>query len=76
MTLRTIDKLVCECGHEGLLRSKENDQPYSSEWTSHKLEGFSGTVSKWQLDGVHCPACGKTGKVDYAKQTHSPNEQI
>lgn len=63
MTYRTQEKLVCVCGHEGVLRTSENDQPYSEPWTRHSLEGFSGSVSDWKLDGVICPKCGQVGQV-------------
>ena len=69
MTLRTVDELQCQCGHRGVLRSAENDQPYSTHWVRHSLEGFLGSVSDWQLANVMCPACGQTGKVDYANRT-------
>jgi len=63
MTLRTRDKLVCDCGHLGLLISSENDQPYGAPWTRHELEGFSGSVDDWNLERVQCPNCGAVGKV-------------
>lgn len=67
MTLRTTSKLKCECGHEGILKTAENDQPYSSPWVKYDLEGFYGTVSEGNLDLVRCPTCGKLGKVDYSQ---------
>jgi hypothetical protein len=64
MTMRTVTKLKCECGHEGRHVLSENDQPYSEMWESNSLEGFNGGGK----DGsdcakMHCPACGKTGRV-------------
>ncbi len=67
MTLRTTDELECECGHEGTLKTAENDQPYSELWVQYALEGFSGQVSNWKLDQVRCPLCGQIGKVKYAQ---------
>jgi hypothetical protein len=67
MTLRTQDTLKCQCGHVGIMKSSENDQPYSSGWSSHKLIGFLGEVTDWKLDLVKCPECGQVGKVEYAK---------
>lgn len=67
MTTRTTDVLRCQCGHSGMLRTSENDQPYIASWVSHKLEGFVGEVTEWELTNVACPACGQKGKVDYAK---------
>ena len=42
MTMRTRDRIVCDCGHQGSLCCAENDQPYSSLWESYSLEGFQG----------------------------------
>jgi len=39
MTMRTRDRIVCDCGHQGSLCCAENDQPYSSLWESYSLEG-------------------------------------
>ena len=69
MTMRTVDKLKCECGHTGSLHTSENDQPYSSPWVSRKLEGFNGNISEAEtLELVQCPNCGQTGKVHFAKK--------
>lgn len=77
MTTTSREPLVCECGHTGFLRCKENDQPYSSLWESYSLEGFSGgslTVTSYAdmpkdlLGHLNptCPQCQQTGKVRYA----------
>ena len=77
MTMRTRDRLVCECGHEGYLHCSENDQPYSSLWEAYRLEGFDGgslTVTSARDMPADllatlkpkCPQCGETGKVKYA----------
>jgi hypothetical protein len=69
MTMVTYDDLICECGHTGKLRTRENDAPFSSNWMSHRLEGFEGHVGdEWDLSPVRCPACGQTGKVDFKKK--------
>ncbi len=68
MAMRSTDKLKCECGREGTLRSIENDQPYSSDWVRHTLENFGGSVDNWDLAKVRCPTCGETGKVSYASE--------
>jgi hypothetical protein len=78
MTMRTQDALVCQCGHEGHLLCKENDQPYSAMWEVYSLEGFDGGVvsitreterPKDVLAAVNpcCPKCGRTGTVTYKK---------
>lgn len=69
MATHSRDDLKCQCGHTGVLRTSENDQPYSASWVSHKLEGFAGKVSNWQLDQFECPQCKQVGKVQYAKGT-------
>jgi hypothetical protein len=80
MTVRTSDKLICECGHEGYLNRSENDQPYGGLWEQYALEGFNGrslTITSYKdmpqdllgyLNPI-CPACGRSGKVRYAKRT-------
>jgi len=45
MTMRTRDRIVCDCGHQGSLCCAENDQPYSSLWESYSLEGFACSPS-------------------------------
>lgn len=76
MTTTTRDPLVCECGHEGYLKLRENDQPFTSLWESYSLEGFNGgsltitnskDMPKNILAHLHpaCPQCGEIGKVKY-----------
>lgn len=60
MTMRTITKLRCECGHEGQHVLSENDQPYSKNWESERTEGFSNGPDTKEM---RCPSCGQTGKV-------------
>lgn len=61
MTMRTVTKLTCECGHTGFLHTSENDQPYSKMWESHSLDGFKegkeSDASKIPLSPI-CPECG------------------
>lgn len=77
MTTHSRDAIVCECGHKGSIRCKENDQPYSSLWEAYSLEGFTGrdfTITSYAdmpKDRIahmnpKCPECGQTGKVTYA----------
>lgn len=37
MTTSIYDAIVCECGHQGRIRCRENDAPYSSLWESYSL---------------------------------------
>lgn len=67
MTMRTVTKLRCDCGHEGRHVLSENDQPYSKMWERNDLEGFTGGgESKSDRIQMRCPSCGKTGKVRLA----------
>jgi hypothetical protein len=74
--MRTQQRLVCECGHEGYLCLAENDQPYSTLWESYTLDGFSGgslVITSYEekpkdlLAALQpkCSDCGQTGKVKY-----------
>lgn len=68
MTMRTSYKLTCSCGHHGLIKMSENDQPYSKSWERYSLDGFNG--SEFGVDGSAewdkvfiamkptCPKCG------------------
>lgn len=77
MTTVTRETLVCECGHTGSLKCRENDQPYSKSWESYSLEGFDGDSA--HIEGFcrdydkllaslnpKCPECGQIGRVRYA----------
>lgn len=78
MTMRTRDQIKCDCGHEGAILCKENDQPFSSLWEAYSLEGFDGgsiTITSYKdmpADLLaylkpQCPKCGAIGKVSYRK---------
>lgn len=80
MTTTTRDTLMCECGHTGSLKCRENDQPFSSLWEAYSLEGFDGgaiTITSYKdrpadmlaALGPTCPNCKQTGKVRYAPAT-------
>ncbi len=77
MTTRSRRKIVCQCGHQGLLTLSENDQPFSSLWEQYGLDGFEGgsiTITNYAdmpkdvLAALKpkCPQCGETGNVSYA----------
>lgn len=40
MAMRTVIRYRCQNGHEGKRIDSENDQPYSKEWHSQRLEGM------------------------------------
>lgn len=45
MTMTTYDRLLCECGHEGRIRRRENDTPYSLDfWERYSLEELNGSA--------------------------------
>jgi hypothetical protein len=73
MTSSSRDALICECGHTGSLRCRENDQPFSGLWEAYSLEGFSGgtlTITNYAdlpkdlLATLQptCPKCGQNRK--------------
>jgi hypothetical protein len=77
MTSSVYDDLVCECGHKGRLRCRENDAPFSSFFEEYSLEGFDGgsfsitSYADRPKDIISvlmptCPTCRQAGKVKYA----------
>lgn len=42
MTMRTIYRVICNCGHKGGIRLSENDQPFSSNWEKYSLIDLNG----------------------------------
>jgi len=77
MTTTTKDPIVCQCGHQGNLVCRENDQPFSGLWEEYSLEGFGGgslTITSYREKpddllaalGPKCPQCGKIGGVKHA----------
>lgn len=70
MTMRTTFIVKCDCGHEGKIKLKENDQPYSSMWEAYTLEningsGFTATTAMSLSDvidqmNLSCPKCNST----------------
>lgn len=69
MTMRTSHKVKCECGHEGIIRHSESDQPYAKCWDSYSLEGLEGSgfytekAVEWDVIFKEmkpkCPQCQK-----------------
>lgn len=67
------ERVICECGHEGIVHWSENDQPFSRQWERYSISGFEG--EGFGTDGFvtidealkrmnpKCPSCGKVGKV-------------
>ena len=79
MTTTTRDRIVCECGHEGFIRCRENEQPFSTMREEYALEGFDGgdldlvvtSANDFPKDLLaslkpKCPECGRIGEVKYA----------
>lgn len=74
MTTTSRNKLTCECGFEGFMVLRENDQPFSALWDEYSLEGFTGndilvtSYANFPKDLMsalqpHCPNCGQTNKL-------------
>ena len=70
MSIRSTFSVICDCGHEGKINLKENDQPYSSMWEAYTLEningsGFTATTAMSLPDvikemNLSCPKCKST----------------
>lgn len=69
MTTVTRNRLKCSCGHEGSIKMKENDAPFSRQYEDYSLEELKGTsfsvLDRFaKLDEVFenmkptCPQCG------------------
>ena len=68
MTTVIRNKLKCSCGHEGSIKMKENDAPFSRQYEDYSLENLTGTsfsvLGSAKLDEVFenmkpiCPQCG------------------
>lgn len=65
MTTRTYTHYHCPaCGYRSTEILRENDQPYSEEWSSTDFEEgdhrarWPGTNRTFQADGEPCPKCG------------------
>lgn len=70
MTMRTRYKVECSCGHAGLIKLSENDQPYSDSWESYSAENLDSNGG-FYIDGhadwdevfknmePSCPKCGR-----------------
>lgn len=67
--MRLYYDIKCTCGHTGQISMKENDQPFSKEWSSYGLKGFEGDT--YYIEGPQpsikelitelnpkCPKCG------------------
>lgn len=67
MTTRTNTPLICVCGHTGVLKTAENDQPFSNEWFSRTVEGFTDYDSDFSFKDLGCPKCGRRGEVSKIK---------
>lgn len=70
MTTVTNHPVICDCGHVGAIKMKENDQPYSNQWEKYSLvdlnsnlANIEGVFLEWEKVFSHlkptCPKCGK-----------------
>jgi hypothetical protein len=69
MTTVIRTRLVCRCGHEGMIVMRENDAPFSRQREDYSLDGLNGsgfsvldTLAKWDEVFLKmnptCPKCG------------------
>lgn len=75
MTMTTKYPVLCDCGHRGLLRMRENDQPFSSQWERWSVSDLEGgtyyTEGYITLDEAFtrleptCPKCGTKLSPDH-----------
>ena len=63
MTFRTETPLICVCGHKGMLRTAENDAPFSTEWFRRTVTGFIDYDEGFSTKDLGCPECGRRGEV-------------
>lgn len=77
MTTTSRYRVTCPCGHEGIIKMRENDAPYSKPWESYLLEGLEGgsTQNDGFLDWPEvferikpaCPICGTNLTPEHLK---------
>lgn len=70
MALSSSFKVICDCGHDGKIKLRENDQPFSSMWEAYSVEGLNGSgftaTNAMSLPDVikqmnlSCPKCNST----------------
>lgn len=70
--MRSVYKVLCDCGHEGSIILKENDTPYSNNhWESYSLKNLNGSpgnrpegnadwATLFRSMGITCPMCNKS----------------
>lgn len=77
MTMRTSYPLICQCGHEGNIVLKENDQPFSEMYENYSLEGLNGSSFHASMSGlteaiqnmnITCPKCGRNLTIKHLKK--------
>lgn len=66
--MRTEHPVECNCGHVGIIKMSENDQPFSDPWEKYTLQGLKGS-GEYYVDGCakwetvfqnlqpQCPQC-------------------
>lgn len=70
MTMTTKTLMICECGHRGHIKLKENDTPYSvGFWEKYSVENLTGVAyvtessRSWteliKKINPGCPVCGR-----------------
>ena len=68
MTMRTYRYFRCPNGHEGVEKTTENDQPYSTSWESVALTGLTDLGKNNNgYDMYLCTICGS--EMTFTPQT-------
>ena len=65
MTLRTYRHFICPNGHKGVEKTRENDQPYSTNWESVTITGMrSAGIDERGYSTFVCLECNRPMKPD------------
>jgi len=74
MSVRSLYKVLCPCGHEGKIKLIESDQPYAAIWENYHLVDLNGrsyscmSAESWAIvfDNMKptCPKCDRLLTVE------------
>ena len=70
--------MTCPCGHEGAVKIRKNDRPFSGGWENYSLEKFNGGSANFEGFGTPeeafekmkptCPNCNRTMTPENASE--------